>query len=129
MITIIAGSRDITDCNALLDAIEESRFDITEVVSGAARGVDSLGEAYAHCKEIPCTRFPAQWENLEAEPCRIKSREDGTKYNSLAGFARNQQMADYAQACIVVMRPGSRGSKDMLERALKQNLKVYLKEI
>ena len=42
MKTIIAGSRTIVDYQALLDAVVDSNFDITEVVSGGARGVDMV---------------------------------------------------------------------------------------
>ena len=47
MKVIIAGSRDITDYSLVCRAISESKFDITEVISGTARGVDTLGEKWA----------------------------------------------------------------------------------
>ena len=43
MKVIIAGSRNFTDYKVLQDAIKNSGFKITEVVSGGAKGVDSLG--------------------------------------------------------------------------------------
>jgi hypothetical protein len=52
MKTIIAGSRDITDYNVVKAAVKAAGFTITEVVSGAARGVDSLGEEYARRHSI-----------------------------------------------------------------------------
>jgi hypothetical protein len=47
MKTIIAGGRDITDYQLVLDAIKESQFAISTVVCGGAKGVDTLGERYA----------------------------------------------------------------------------------
>ena len=44
---IIAGSRNITSYEYLSLACELSDFEITEVVSGCARGVDRLGEEWA----------------------------------------------------------------------------------
>lgn len=44
MKTIIAGSRWITDAALVYRAIDLSGFDITEVVSGASCGVDTIGE-------------------------------------------------------------------------------------
>ena len=43
MRVIIAGSRDIEDAKLVHDAVVASKFSITEVVSGGARGVDLLG--------------------------------------------------------------------------------------
>ena len=46
MKTIIAGSRNVTDYSAIDEAVQNSRFSITEVVSGTAKGVDRLGERW-----------------------------------------------------------------------------------
>ena len=40
MRTIIAGSRDITDYDLVVKGIEDSHFDIDEIVSGGHRAVD-----------------------------------------------------------------------------------------
>jgi predicted Rossmann fold nucleotide-binding protein DprA/Smf involved in DNA uptake len=45
MRVIIAGSRYCTDRQEVLDAIRESGFKISTVISGCARGVDTIGEA------------------------------------------------------------------------------------
>ena len=57
MKTIIAGSRDLTDYNLVKLAVEESGFEIAEVVSGGARGVDRLGERWAKEHGVPIKRF------------------------------------------------------------------------
>lgn len=36
------------------------RIDITEIVSGTARGIDRMGERYAKENNIPIKRFPAE---------------------------------------------------------------------
>lgn len=118
MKTIIAGSRNITDIfivrNAVHDAWVFQNIDVTEVVSGGARGVDFLGEILA--KEeffVPLTLFPAQWETL------------GKK----AGFMRNLEMADYADALIAIWDGKSKGTKHMIDIAKRKGLEVFVYEI
>lgn len=44
MRTIIAGSRGIWDYKLIDQAVIESKFDMSVVISGTANGVDKLGE-------------------------------------------------------------------------------------
>lgn len=109
---IIAGSRVLTQAK-YVDLIDDliKIFDLkpTEIVSGCAKGIDSLGEIWALENSIPIKKFPANWDT----------------FGKLAGPRRNQQMADYADALLVIFIPGSRGSLDMLARAKINNLKTY----
>jgi len=111
MKTIIAGARDIDIFNIVEDAIKKAGFDITEVVSGVCEGVDLLGEEWAKKNNIPVKRFPADWD----------------KHGKAAGPIRNQQMAEYADAIIAIVTPESKGTKDMLRKANKHDLKIYAK--
>lgn len=116
MKVIIAGSRTITDYGTVVGAIEESGFEITEVVSGTARGVDQLGERYAMDECITIKRFPAKW------------RKSG-KYNPNAGFIRNEKMVDYVApygALVLVWDGQSKGSAHTLKFAKKKGIKIYL---
>lgn len=111
MKVIIASSRSITDYEKLLSAIYQSKlihWEITEVVSGTARGVDKLGERYAKEKNIPLKQFPAQWG----------------KYGKSAGYKRNQEMAGYADAAIILWDGKSKGTKHMYEIAKRYHMKV-----
>ena len=110
MRVIIAGSRQITDPNLLKASIENSGFDITEVVSGGARGVDRLGEKYARQEGISITRFPAQWDT----------------HGRKAGPIRNGEMAEYADALIAIWDGESPGTRNMLRQAHTADLKMYL---
>lgn len=113
MITIIAGSRDIWDYNLVDDTVYESRFDITEVVSGYARGIDTVGEAWSIINGLGyATLFKADWS---------------TGYS--AGHRRNLEMAKYAQALIAIWDGVSPGTKSMIKYALQKKLKVYVKII
>ena len=110
MKTIIAGSRSVTDLDLVADAVRASGFDITEVVSGGAPGVDSLGEQWAEQHGIPVTRFPADWK----------------RYGRRAGPIRNTEMAEYAEALIAVWDGRSRGTKNMIQLARQRGLRVFV---
>lgn len=111
---IIAGSRTIDLSFGDFDEYFY-RFDIsvdpedTEIVSGTAKGVDIAGERYAKECSLPIHRFPADWD----------------KYGKGAGHIRNKQMADYADALLLIWDGESRGSKNMKETMLKLNKPVY----
>lgn len=110
MKTIVAGSRGITNIDLLNRAIRESNFKITEIVSGGADGVDSLGEQWALANEIPVKKFIPSW----------------SIHGRAAGSMRNQVMAEYADALIAVWDGKSRGTADMIRRAKKEGLKVFV---
>jgi len=61
---VIFGSREIEDMRAVENALEACGVasQVTEIVSGGARGVDRLGERYAKKRGLPCKVFPAQWD-------------------------------------------------------------------
>ena len=77
MKTIIAGSRDITDYEELKRAVASCGWDVTTVVSGAAHGVDRLGEIYAIEMGLPLELYPAHWNT----------------HGRSAGYIRNGLMA------------------------------------
>ena len=102
---LIAGSRTITDINILLKVIKLSGYKITscdEIVSGGARGVDTLAEIYAKKNNIPITIFKPDWD----------------KYGKSAGVIRNYEMAKYCDIGIVIHN-GSNGSVNMVKNLVK----------
>ena len=111
MKVIIAGSRTATYQN-VMDALTNCHFscDATEIVSGTAGGADTHGESVAHTMKIPVKRFPAQWAT----------------HGKAAGPIRNAEMASYADALIAVWDGKSRGTKNMIENAQKNNLLIYV---
>jgi hypothetical protein len=110
MRTIIAGSRDCTDKRQLLAALSACGWVPTVVISGAARGADQLGELWAAEFQVPCERFPADWD----------------RYGKSAGYRRNEQMASAAEALIALWDGESRGTKHMIETAKRKGLKVHV---
>lgn len=114
MKVVIAGSRSGMSYTDVKEAIRLSGFAITEVVSGGAGGVDTLGEQWAVENKIPITRFIPDW----------------AKQGRAAGPIRNRDMAVYAEAVIVVWNGQSKGSKSMIFEAgnCKRPCYVYVKE-
>jgi hypothetical protein len=130
MRVIIAGSRNITSIDIIRNTVKESGFEaeITEVVSGVAKGVDKLGERWAAENNIPVKQFPAEWKNLDLPIVVVKQGRYG-KYNAAAGAVRNEQMAEYADALIAIWDGKSSGTHNMIENANKHKLKVHVKII
>jgi len=123
---IIAGGRRIVNeplVFAILNPLR-NEIPILEVICGKAGGVDSLGETWARQNFIPVTPFPADWKNLKAPGAVIKNNNYG-QYNAKAGFNRNEKMAEYGQALVLIWDGNSPGSKDMLTRAKAHGLRIY----
>ncbi len=110
MRVIIAGSRSINDYPLLERTIKRSGFDVTEVVSGGAYGVDHLGERYAFENNLPLHTFTAEWD----------------KYGKSAGYRRNIQMSENADALIALWDGNSKGTRHMIDTAYEKGLKVYV---
>jgi hypothetical protein len=113
---IIAGGRDLTNYDlvkAKVDIVLRKKIasgEEIEIVSGKAKGADSLGEEYARQNGLKIKEFPADWDT----------------HKKAAGPIRNEEMAKYADACIVFWDGGSRGSKDMIDRAKRKNMPLRI---
>lgn len=124
----IAGSRSISNYRLLLDAIKESGFEISEIVCGGANGVDKLGEKYSKLNNIPIKYFHARWDDLLAKDAIIRKNAKGV-YNANAGYDRNKLMADYSDALIAIWDGKSKGTKNMIDLAQNNNIKIYIKNV
>lgn len=100
---LIAGSRDFKDYKLL--SIYCKEYDISEIVSGTARGADLFGERYAKEHNIPIKRFPADWN----------------KYGKRAGYLRNVDMGEYCDCALIFWDEKSRGAKHMIDIMDKSN--------
>jgi hypothetical protein len=106
---IVAGGRDFFDYTLLekkLDKMFSEKNVI--VVSGMAKGADSLGERYAREHNLLISHFPALWQ----------------QHGNRAGFIRNEEMAKYADACVCFWDGLSVGTEHMIETAKRMNLKL-----
>jgi len=112
MKVIIAGSRDFDDYELLrsyCDHVLQNQTDI-EIVSGTAKGADHLGERYAIEKGYRVKRFSANWE----------------KHGRSAGYIRNEEMANYADALIAFWNGNSKGTEHMINLAKKYKLYIRI---
>lgn len=110
MKTIIAGSREITDYQQVLNAIGLIDWKITAVVCGMARGVDKLGKKFALQNQIPVHYYPAIWHI----------------HGKSAGYLRNVEMAKNAEALIAIWDGKSKGTSHMIDIARDFNLRVFV---
>lgn len=109
---IIAGGRDFNNYQKLKDFCSKILKDKTdiEIVSGKAKGADSLGEKFAKKNNYPIAEFPADWN----------------KFGKKAGFIRNKDMAEYADALIAFWNKESSGTKHIINIAKQNNLKIRI---
>ena len=117
---IIAGSRNFNNYNLLKSELDKLFSEPFIVVSGGAKGADSLGEIYAQEKGYPIERYLAKWNDLTVSNCVIKYNSYGA-YNALAGHNRNQEMLDAViknseSGCVVAFWDGkSKGTENMIK--------------
>lgn len=112
MKTIIAGSRQFISTAVVEAAVAACGFPITHVVSGAARGVDQAGEAWATAQGLPITRCPADWD----------------RFGKSAGYRRNEAMANLPGVAALVLAWDSKspGSAHMCDIATRRGLRVSI---
>ena len=118
MKVIIAGPRYKDPVNKIpfdnyslvVQAIEQSGYEITEVVCGMAIGVDRLGETWAIANTISVNEMPANFN----------------KYGKAAGPIRNREMAEYADAAVIVWDGKSRGTRNMINEMIRKKKPYYL---
>ena len=109
---IVAGDRDYIDydhirakMNALWDAIGPY-----ELISGNARGVDTVSGNIAADADITIHDYPAKWD----------------RHGKGAGPIRNKAMLDHpATYLLAFIAPHSRGTKDMVAQAHMAVIDVY----
>lgn len=112
MKVVVAGSRNILDYASVARAIEASKFQITEVVSGTANGVDRLDERWARANGVDIKEMPANW----------------AQHGKTAGPIRNRQMAEYCDAAVIVWDGKSRGALNMIQQ-MKKTGKPYFIDV
>lgn len=112
MRVIIAGSRNYTNYLELVSFCDQvlSGTESIEIVSGTARGADSMGERYANERGYKISRFPADWN----------------KYGKSAGYVRNKEMADYADGLIAFWDGQSKGTLHMINLAKEKSLMIRI---
>lgn len=119
---VIAGSRDFNDYELLKREVlnivkyDNRPKDYVKVISGGARGADTLGERFAKEFGLEVKRFIPDWDGL----------------GKRAGYVRNAEMAkysveDYNDGMLIAFWDGkSKGTKHMIDLANKHGLEVHV---
>ena len=103
MVVMIGGSREFDDYLYLKRNIE--MYCITKIISGGAKGADTLAEKYAKENNIPFECYPAEWD----------------KFGKKAGMIRNKTMIDKSEFCIFFLDGKSKGTEGAISYAKKMN--------
>lgn len=96
---LIAGSRGINVTpNQIRRYISDMGWDVSELISGGANGVDKCGESWAKEHNIPIKQVIPDWS-----------------IGRQAGILRNKEMVNMADAALIFWDGKSRGTKSTLD--------------
>ena len=86
--------------------------DVTEIVSGGAKGIDLCAKQYALSNHIKLTEFLPEY----------------SKYRKNAPLMRNKQIIEYADEVIAFWDGSSKGTKFVIDMCKKTNkrIRIYL---
>lgn len=104
----VIGSRTFNDYEEVKRTL--SAINITLLVSGGAKGADTLGEQYAKENNIPTKIFYPDWE----------------KHGKAAGMIRNTDIINEAELVVAFWDQKSNGTKDSLQKAEKAGKKILI---
>jgi len=114
----IVGSRSITDRNFVRRILNYYKFifgNPIKVISGGAKGIDTIGEEWANSLDIETQIFLPDWD----------------KYGKSAGFIRNEDIIKNCDVCLAIWDGESNGTKndfDLCEKYNKELLIFNMKE-
>lgn len=92
------AEKDFTTLYVTMDALLKNKPSVT-IISGGARGTDALGERYAKLRGYPLIVMKADWD----------------KYGKRAGYIRNADMLEIANAAVCFWNGISKGTFHMID--------------
>lgn len=127
---IVAGSRSFNNYELFSQKLEEYILtddlrdeEIVFITGAAKKGPDDMIIRWCKENDYPWVEFPADWDNIDAPGAVVRTRYDGKKYNHVAGYWRNTEMAKSGATHLLLFWDGiSGGSKHMRGEAKKQVL-------
>ena len=112
MIVAIVGSRDFNDESYMERMVEEAVGidNIDLIVSGGAKGADSLAEELAVKHDIPTKIYPANW----------------LRYGKSAGMIRNKEIVRAADVVIAFWNGQSPGTKMSIRECVQTGTQHFV---
>lgn len=113
---LIAGSRDFTDLDYALRIINELINDKEiieedlEIISGMARGADTVAVQIAKDNDLKLHEYPANWN----------------QYGKSAGYRRNVDMGNACDIAVIFWDGQSKGTKHMIDTLTQLNKKHFV---
>jgi hypothetical protein len=107
----VIGSRNFEDYDLMENELK--KHDITKIISGGARGADTMAEFYANCFDIEFKLIKPDWN----------------KYGKVAGFRRNKQIVNEAELVIAFWDMRSKGTEHAIRYAKSLKKDVIIVKI
>lgn len=108
----IVGSRNFDNYKLLCETAD--KFQASEIISGGAKGADTLAEKYARER------------NLKLKVFLPKFKTEDIPYHPRYFHIRNREIVNYADHVLAFMCEGSRGTKSTVQYACKINKPVTI---
>lgn len=109
---VIAGSRGLNNYDTISSYIDNylrtSNVKPASIISGGAKGVDTIAMIYSRSNNIPFKLFPANWK----------------EHGKAAGHKRNRLMAEEGTHLLAFWDGESKGTKNMIDTAKELDLEV-----
>ena len=113
----IVGGRDFNNSVDIIDVLTSwffdplnNKFRFDTIISGGAKGADSLGEQFADDYEVKKQIFKPEWD----------------KYGKSAGFIRNQTIVDNCDMVLAFWDGQSRGTADTIAKAKRAKKPTFI---
>jgi hypothetical protein len=108
----VIGSRSFDDYRILKTTLEPliEQFKVTTIVSGGAKGADSLAEKFAKEHGLELNIFPADWD----------------KHGKAAGYIRNVDIWNNSDLGVAFWDGESKGTAHSFQISKKQNKQLFV---
>jgi hypothetical protein len=105
----VVGSRSFNDYEKLKQTLDQTPS-ITSIISGGAKGADSMAEQWAKENGIETVIYKPDW----------------AKYGRGAGVVRNRLIIEDCDYCIAFWDGDSKGTKSSIDHCKKLNKKLLV---
>lgn len=114
---IVAGGRDFENYEYMMEKLDELFLKSSifknqkiKIISGMAKGTDTLAVRYADERKLTKIMFPANWK----------------EHPRMAGILRNEDMLTIATHLVAFWNGISSGTKHMIEIASKKGIPIWI---